>query len=456
MKVLNKVVWYAGFIVSVFPVCWVFFYLWEDEDIWMEIPLAIGIIGTLSIAAAGKVGKINLAPPDPDTYPVPFIGLSAMGGSQIYALFSSGLIMLAMFIAGGRSAIAVIIALITVPIGFVMLLMAAFVIPYLAVVDGIFLLSVFLAKIIDRYEYDVNTRRFVCPGCGRKFYRPSYEVEGELIDGLCPTDKGVFHREMRSSKIPCFGSKSGRKRLPQCCPACREPVSTEEGKPFVLSVAGAPSSGKTSFILSAAGKAISSSGNGNASSAEFYFKKDATALSDYRAGRCDPTPVSFLSPRIVCFEPKHFPTKRLVYMCDVSGKFFSGGVETDLQPQYVYNDAIVFMMDPFCSDPAGTAFGAYVGFMEKYRLLNRLDASKQITVPFALVVSRSDKPGPFSGIGGAELREKLSEEGYFTLVNMIEKDFSTVSFFSCDASKEDGSANAVMKHLCGKEFGQFF
>ncbi len=470
MRTLNTIVWYTGFIVSIVPVCLIFFYLWGTE-IWIEIPLAIGLIGALIIIAidspgimgsSGSTGSkpLGLRPPEPTSFPVPFIGLSSLVGSQMFALAKNGGLMFVLpFTLLGNIVLAVIVALITIPIGAVMLLMAACLIPYIAVVDGIYLLAVFVAKVVDRYHYDTNTGKLVCPSCGKASARPDYLIEGSTFHGLSPSEKGVLSVEMYTMSYPCYGSKGGRKDLPQRCPECNDSLSTREGKPFVVSMVGAPGSGKTSFIFSVAGTAKSSMGNGNASKVEFYRPSDESLLLDYRSGRCGATPVQYVPSRILTFESSHLATPRHLYMCDVSGRFFSSDVVTDLQPQYSYNDAIVFMVDPTRPNPESVAYSAYVGFMEKYRLFNKMDASGRIPVPFALVLSRSDVPGPFSGLSGEDLKEKMAEEGYFTLINAISKDFLYVSYHACNASKEDGSASAVMSSVCskaGSSFLQFF
>lgn len=459
MKQLNQIVWYMGYIVSIIPVSMLVIY-YLGSDIVIQIPLAIGIVGTLIMVVIGRGGDLDMAPPAVTDYPVPFIGMSKIGASQMTALLKNGLAMAALpFTFMGVPAMIVIVALVTIPIAIVMIIMAVCLIPYLLVVDGLFLLVLTVAKIVDRRQYDANTRRLVCPECGKMSHRPIYNVEGRMMDGLSPTVKGIFSVEMESRNVPCFGSKGGRKRLDQYCPECRATVVTEEGKPFVVSMAGAPSSGKTSFVFSVLGNFKSTSGNGDATSCEFYNAGDGTILSDYRFGTCRPTPLAYRHPCILSFESKRFHTKRHIYMCDVSGRFFSSDVSTDLQPQYSCNDAIVFVLDPTCANPTDAAYAAYIGFMEKYRLFNRLDASKRISVPIAVVATHADMPGSFGGLAGAELREKMVEEGYFTLVNMIEKDFAAVSFFSCDASKEGGASSDAMRHLCGvvkADIAQFF
>ncbi len=459
MKELNQAVWYLGFIVSIFPICLLTFWYLGFEG-WVQIPLIIGIVGTLIVVAVGRGTEFDLSPPPVTDYPVPFIGLSTIGGSQMARLLKSGLLMFAAPIGlTGVPVLMVLLALITIPIGLVMVMMAVLLIPYLLVVDGLYLLAVLFAREADRYQYDANTRNLVCPECGKMSYRPTYNVAGTMMDGLCPTNKGIFHIEMETENIPCYGSRSGRKKLTQYCPECKASVDTEEGKPFVVSMAGAQSSGKTSFLCSALGGLMCTSGNGKASGFSFYNPGDSGVLSSYRAGGCSPTPLAFKSPRILSFDAHHLPTKRLLYMCDVSGKFFSSDVSTDLQPQYSYNDAIVFVLDPTCSNPIDTAYAAYIGFMEKYRLFNRLDASKRISVPIAVVATHADSSKGFGMSSAAELREKMAEEGYFTLINTIEKDFLSVAFFSCDATKEGDVSLEVMRHLCTiakADMAQFF
>ncbi|MBO4568485.1 MAG: hypothetical protein J5674_00640 [Candidatus Methanomethylophilaceae archaeon] len=449
MKTLNLVVWYLGYAVSMAMAAYLFI-VWGEFDIYVQIPVVIGAIGTIVMIALSDGKDDDLGMPKDTGYPVPFTGLSKMVGYQIFKLGKSGLKTLGICIAALNHGpvVAVLTGLITVPIGLFQLLMAVCIIPFSLAADGIFILTALVARSIDMGQYEANTRRFICPECGNMRSRPTYDADGKLIRGLSPSIKGIFHVEMEHSKVPCFGSKGKRKDVPQYCPDCGASVETREGKPWVVSMAGAPSSGKTGFVMSVCGRASSTSGEGKASSVRLYFSRDDTLLSDYRAGICRPTPESFSSPCIIRIESKR-PTQRLIYLCDVSGNFFSpNGSEMDLQPQYAYNDAIVFTVDPTCPSPESRAYDAYIGFLEKYRQFNKLDASKRIAVPLAVVLTRADKTSPFNGVADADLAGKMAEEGYMKLVNSIEKDFSSAAYFSCDVSKENGSASAVIRYLC--------
>ncbi|MBR6038244.1 MAG: hypothetical protein IKP53_05895 [Candidatus Methanomethylophilaceae archaeon] len=450
MKTLNAVVWYTGYVVSMIMAGAIFLYFWDYEDLYIQIPVVIGAFGTVVLICLKDSGKSDLGMPEVTDYPVPFTGLSKMVGYQIVKLGKAGLVMLGACIVAMEHGVvvAVIIGLITVPIGLFMLMMAVCIVPFSLISDGLFLLSAFVAKSIDMSQYESNTRRFICPECGKLSPRPTYDAAGKLIKGLSPSEKGIFHVEMEHSKVPCFGSKGKRKDVPQYCPDCGASVYTREGKPWVLTMAGAPGSGKTSFIMSASGRAIGTSCGGKATSVKFYYSRDDALLSGYHAGTCRPTPEDFTPPRILRIESGR-PTQRLIYMSDVSGNYFlPTGSEMDLQPQYAYNDAIVFTLDPTRPSPESTAYDAYVGFLEKYRQYNRMDASRKIAVPLAVVITRADKAGPFSGVSEDDLPGKLSENGYFKLVNSIGKDFSLARYFSCDVSKETGSTDAVMSFLC--------
>ncbi len=253
---------------------------------------------------------------------------------------------------------------------------------------------------------------------------------------------------MSSKSFPCLGSGSGREEIPQFCPGCGTEVYTKEGKPFVVSMVGAASSGKSSFVFSVAGNIINTSGKGMATATGFYHSRDNAFLTGYRGGIMNPTKVECLPPCIVKMESGRFKTARLLYMFDIGGGFFTGDVETDLQPQYACNDAVVFLFDPTHRDPAETAYRAYLAFIGKYRMSNRLDVSQVLSVPISVVATHSDRPGPFNEIPNGSVRQKMLDEGHFNLVNAIEKDFLHVSYFACDASKEGGSTVEVIAQLC--------
>ena len=430
MYKLNKTAWYLGYAISVFVV-WMIVYRYCPETglIWTAFKWIILIIGTIIALAFSMIEfDENLSSRE---NPVVFLGFSR----QLTAAFTEHVI------TGGF----LLISVLGTPAGIVMLLMTPVFLLCFVVFDAIYMLVLAIARSKDRRQYDSDTGRFLCPECGRSFYRPSYDVDGTITEGLCPSKIGIKNIETSSGIIPCTGS--GRRALDQYCPGCSARVYTKEGKPFVVSMVGAASSGRSSFVLSVAGSAVGASGKGAAATG-FYYTRDDVRLSEYRGGRIRPTPVAYQPPCILTVEPGRLSTPRLLYMCDIGGAFFTGSVETDLQPQYAYNDAVVFLFDPSRRDPAETAYKTYLGFINRYRMLNRLDASHRLSVPISVVATHSDRPGPFNGLPNQGVRQRMVDEGYFNLVNAIEKDFQRVSYFACDASREDGSASAVVKHLC--------
>ncbi|MBO4569134.1 MAG: hypothetical protein J5674_04120 [Candidatus Methanomethylophilaceae archaeon] len=388
--------------------------------------------------------------PESKTYPVPFIGFSEMWES-LASEFKSLAYYLLLY--------SFLLFPITFPILVVTVVATVLLFPYLALVDAAYYVVMAVAKAVDKRQYRTNTKRLVCPECGRASGRPFYDVGTSAIEGLRPSKNGIFSVEMETASFPCFGSKGGRKGLVQSCPLCSSVLETAEGKPFVLSVAGAPSSGKTSFVHSVTGRLVSTSGNGKADKAGLYHAWEGAELAAYRAGTCDPTPASFQKPHVVKLESGRLTTCRLLYMYDIGGAFFTGQIETDMQPQYAFSDALAFVLDPTCDRPADAALDAYRVFVGRYRQFNRMDASMRIDVPLAIVVTHADVPGPLSWLSGSELRDRMADIGYFNLVNSAERDFRRVSFFSCDARKECKETGDAVKRLCedaGEDIGQFF
>ena len=468
MKDLNSAVWnlafiiplvpaslltylFFGFLLTVFPFDF-FSYVFDDTGPFQAAPTVIGCLGFLIICfgTLGQHFEMKQKVPDPDKYPVPFIGLSNMWKNLASEFYNLGMWVLMFSIA---------LFPIFFPILVVTVIMAILLIPYLALVDAGYYVVMAAAKALDERQYRHNTKHLVCPECGRASDRPFYEVCGSGILGLRPSEEGIFTVEMESASFPCFGSKGKRKDLAQTCPLCSSILETKEGKPFVISVAGAPSSGKTSFVHSVIGRVVSTSGNGKADSASLYHAWEGPELARYRAGTCDPTPASFQMPNVVKLESGRLATCRLLYMFDVGGEFFTGRIEADIQPQYAYTDALAFVLDPTCDRPEDAALNAYRVLVERYRQFNRMDASVTIGIPLAVVVTHADIPGPLSGLSGKGLRDRMADEGYFNLVNSAERDFRRVSFFSCDARTEGDAAVEAVRRLsedAGENIAQFF
>ena len=461
MQKLNTAVWRLGFIISAIPACWISYYIFDflltvfpfeyvadinDEYIgpdgfWLRfVPVVFGLLGYLVniLTTMSEVFELESVPPDPDEYPVPFLGLSK---NLLQMFYTSVIIALYM----GLFCILALTIPFCLPAFVTAILGSLFLLPVMAVFDAVYLAAAALAKRSDERQYDRCTGSFVCPECGKKSRRPDYDAGGTIISGLRPGVRGIHKIEMETEEVPCCGSDSGRKNLPQFCPECGASVKTREAKPFVISLAGAASSGKTSFALAATGEILSGS-----SPAHNYHAEHDAALSDHDSGFCKPTPVTYSKPYVAVVATPELVTDRNLYMFDIGGDFFSGTTETDYQPQYSFNDAIVFTLDPSCADAPGKASAAYIGFIEKYRRFNRMDMSEKISVPLSVVATHADRPEAFGGENGKELRDHMAEEGFFGLVNMIEKDFSSVSYFSCVTNKRNGSSKEVVKDLCGR------
>jgi len=450
MRSLNKWILNSAMVVAaiaLIPELWLIYeWLFDNIGLLRELSSYLGMgYDTLSIGGAlfivlGVMSmifvKIDDEMPEPGS-PVPFIGFSGQLSPVLKSCLKLLLRMLLAFFLVFPLLLAVGMAL---ALATMMLFIWA--------ATAIYYVTMRRHRDSDERQYRENTSRFVCPECGKVFERPDYRLESTVVPGLKPSIFGIKRIETETKTFDCYGSASGRKLIEQSCPGCRATVGTKEGKPWVLTIAGGPGSGKTSFAFSAIGGMMGSMGNDNASSASLYRSEDVSALSMYRSGRCQPTAQSLRASHILCFESSRFVTQRMAYLCDIGGGYFlSGGSESDLQPQYAYNDAIAFVVDPCAEDPARKASEAYYGFMERYRRLNRMDASRTIRTPIAVVVTHADRQGAFHGVPDEGVREAMVGSGFFNLVNLIEKDFSSVSFFACDATKE-GGASAAVRHLC--------
>ncbi|MBR6205501.1 MAG: hypothetical protein IKQ60_10795 [Candidatus Methanomethylophilaceae archaeon] len=476
MKELNSAVWYLAFIIPLVPACIIAYHFFGflltifpfciivdlaplfhiDIGTLQVVPVVIGCLGFLIICFTPLGQSIDMKQKVPElgTYPVPFIGLSKMWEGLVSEYYTIGKWT---FFLGNP--MLYFISPFALPVFVVTVAAAVMLLPYLVFVDVVYYAAMAAAKVVDEMQYRHNTKRFVCPECGRASDRPVYDVCGNRIPGLRPSESGIFTVEMEAASFPCFGSNGKRKELVQSCPLCSSSVETKEGRPFVVSVAGAPSSGKTSFVYSVIGRLESTSGSGKADAALLYHAWEGPELARYRAGSCGRTPASFQKPHVVVLESGRLTTRRLLYMFDTGGEFFTGRIEADIQPQYSHTDALALVLDPSCDRPADVALGAYRVLVERYRQFNRMDASVRIDVPLAVVVTHSDIPGPLSGLSGTDLRDRMADIGYFGLVNSAEKDFRRVSFFTCDARAECKETGEVVKRLCedaGEDIGQFF
>ncbi len=301
-----------------------------------------------------------------------------------------------------------------------------------------------VARVADNSGYDRRAGRFVCPMCGKMYRHSVYSYKRMCTGIFTPSIRGLTVMELDDERIPCFGS--GRQSLEQICPGCGERMNLREARTFVVSLAGAPGSGKTGF-----------------SSATMYaanLKRGITVMNSTTsgligqqiAGGAPPTPETWMPPYAIRITAKDSVNYRLLLMYDVNGKYFTeSGNTQDIQFQYPYTDGLVLMVDPVKSNAAATAFKHYNGFILKFRESCQLSVSKRIRTPMAVVVSGADVPGyDFRGMGSEGVRSELEKLGFRELLAALEQDFSKIRYFSCSTKGANADTSEPMKWLCGK------
>ncbi len=304
------------------------------------------------------------------------------------------------------------------------------------------------ARIADSYIYRTNTRFFICPACGKKFDRSEYYAEGYRLDNLRPSKYGVFHTQVEDAEISCFGR--GRHDLNQMCPECHARPILREGKPTVFSLAGGPQSGKTYFINAVLAQLAITNGNDNVSHMGMFDSHHIEEFNDFIKGKDIVSDMDWMPPVAVAMDVNGHSNRRILYMFDVNGKFFtSSGSQQDLQFQYPYTDGIVFMIDPTGDDPCHAAFDYYNVFILKYRESCMKSISKRIHIPIAIVFSRADRNGSIPlGKELSAVRSEMGKKGYEELITAVERDFYRVGYFSCDLTDEHGGISVPVIWLC--------
>ncbi len=464
MDKLNRAVWIAGYILSAVVTVVVAVRVGraigiDDQSWWVYAPYYLGLVFAfigimamiLGMSNGGDLwGEEMLFGWKGGVRP-PFIGLSMGFVDRTFAPIAAyfTLIMSLAFSGGIAVMILVLIFPILVSLAVMVVFTAVFAL-YMIAADVVYLYILAIARLADASGYKANTRMFVCPQCGKMAKRPHYYANIVPVESLRPSIYGILHTQINGAEVPCFGSR--RASVTQICPECRTGANLKESKPFVVTMAGAPDSGKSAFLYTVLAHLAHTKGNGMIEDSGLAHSED---LRDYRthiSGARVQTPLDWRPPSMMYMEVKGMRNDRMLFMYDVNGSFFTDSGNTqDIQVQYPFNDGIVLTVDPTAHNPGKLAFDHYNGFILKYREYCQIPVGRRVKVPLAVVSTRADIAGfDFRDKDSAGVRSSLERLGFGELIAVLERDFSDVSYFSCIARGADRSVSRPMAWLCGK------
>lgn len=387
-------------------------------------------------------------------------------------------------------------------VGLFMLLL--FIFSLLVMVFSTLLIGI-LAAINSLLSYYYQTY-FRCTECHMQMEIPVYTCPnpkcGKEHTRLRPSIYGIFHHRCNNKltdgsicgeKIPT-GDWWGRKEIEQRCAVCEEKLipAIGRGRNVHLPIVGAPSVGKTNFIVSALDELQSDFANRHNLAVTLPAKRDQDEFEEKigqltSGRRLAKTAVDGENPfaSTVRIEPPRQRIPELLYIYDAAGEYFNEQEATDKQVYFQHADGIFFILDPFSIPMVHEQYKDRIereGHLlavskedpdEIYGRMKRLceihygKSGDKFPYPIAVVLTKADAFDLEEHIGEPavkRLREAnpsiqydddainilveqfLIANGATNLLNSLQNDFSTFKFFTCSVL-DDNTTNYAPRRV---------
>lgn len=363
------------------------------------------------------------------------------------------------------------------------------------IIISIVFVPVFIYFIIFR-TYDTfylrkNKVATICPSCYHRSQLPNYtcyQCDREHSD-LRPGKFGIRKRKcICGTKLPTTALDK-RYDLHALCEneQCHADLFTKEATPITLSVIGGPSSGKTSFLMTAMHDLKEKLIQKQAWTMEFLrddeekvFNNQTVALAEgqYPNKTIEQKPFAYN----LKLSSEKWKRPKLLYMYDPAGEAYSNSENLRSHHYLDYIDGYVLIIDPFAIPEVSVKYeqddlqftndvnpsatlpeDTYHTLMVHIANQYQVKETEKISVPIAIVINKVDAYQLEHEIAATSLpedtkadqndAEKMHEQckaflkntGYRTFVNQIESKFKTYRFFTSssanlsDTTKKRGS-----------------
>lgn len=351
-----------------------------------------------------------------------------------------------------------------------------FSVPFALLADIVMIVPFIIARIVtglkvssaskkDEDAYRRNTEYAVCPKCKRNFARPKVRCRcGRLYEYPVPNGFGYrVHTCDKGHDMPCTAAGGKRGLLNTVCPFCESEIVTHEARPIVIATVGAPSSGKTGLMLSSL-RAL----DGESKRCGFELDPFTAGVDRNRMRVAETSPNTEPGEHdseIVFVKSPRFWEKEIIFN-DISGMEYEPREDKVLFEEYfTYTDGLMFAIDGTAliarfegrTPPADT----FAAFMSMFRDVTGTGPSSVSTVPFAVVVTKTDiqrvssvvRPSASSD-SDAAVRKYLVDNGQESFVKTVESAFSNVRYYAaCATGANSGSALMPLKWIISEADG---
>jgi hypothetical protein len=326
----------------------------------------------------------------------------------------------------------------------------------------------------DRNKWKKHTSHSICSKCGiklgkgeraknkrvEKFERPWYmcDICGRVHYTLSPDKFGIGHRLCKCERnLMRVNFKHGeRAKYDMKCPICEETIQTKEAMPFSISLVGGPNSGKSAIVYGTMAKFADA---GKDITVE-YSRDTGSKVDEARRGLIGPTPMGWIEPAIMFFERPNYQRNKAVYFYDINGNEFTPESDkTHFEEQYLWNDGIIFVINPDSLRGLMNRIGAtaskntpesvFEAFYQKYSEYLDLHPKATSNVRIAVVINHAEDvrfkehmtPFDLREIGNSSFvkehsnrtRDLLVDADELNFIHIIESRFKNICYFAVDA-----------------------
>lgn len=291
---------------------------------------------------------------------------------------------------------------------------------------------------IDKLVLTVKRISSQCPNCYNKIKVPAF---------VCPKCFVRYHQKLFPNKFGIFrhtcdcGCKlgstffSGRYKLGAFCPSCFAELTSAFSRPFSIHLVGGTKSGKTVYL--------SSFYHELKSRLETTGKKTELTVPVGYENRFHDLDEWFMGvekvPNTVDFNAQAYPllldhdkldAKRQLIVYDIAGEAISGKNTSVNLVSLKTCDAVVLMVDPFCSkelqqqvidsgaempDHCTSDFGVLVDDLVNFLIdLRVMKVGERCSLPLAVFITKADRSEVRKCVGPKEIDAIMKNSGEFT------------------------------------------
>jgi GTPase SAR1 family protein len=290
--------------------------------------------------------------------------------------------------------------------------------------------------LLDRTTLILNALDGRCASCKQTTICPLYLCEGcnTWHAKLTPGKYGLFHRRCSCGKRLPTTIFNGRSKLhAKCRCGCEFPVGISRN--FGVQLVGGSNAGKSTFLATFWNIYLQRYTSANI---EKYPKNAFDELDRWvKTGQQSAITTAFNANMysVVHRRKMRLPYQFTIY--DIAGEAFVQGGNIQ-QQQYKYSERVILAIDPTAKPQV--AYDSFVGFINEMKSLQGVSATKILSKPVAVIITKADMfmaelgKKPADDIARNQNCRNFLEKNHFgNVLNLLEGVFSNIEFFAVSA-----------------------